>query len=95
MIKLVVYLALAAGFIYVGSTVPLGKRTFFGHIRAIWATEEVQDMKKGIEDKAGPTVDRIKHGVEVGYHAATSDSPATGSGGSGGSGAPLDAAPAP
>lgn len=88
MIKLVVYLALIAGFVYLGSTVPLGKRTFFGHVRAIWHTEEVQEMKKGIEEKAGPTVERIKRGVEVGLEAATSDGPGSaGSAGSAGSGA--------
>jgi hypothetical protein len=87
MIKLIVYLALAGAVVFFGSTVQLGKRTFFGHVRAIWHTEEVQDMKHGIEEKAGPAVDRIKHGVEVGYKAATSDDPK-------GSATPRDAAPA-
>jgi hypothetical protein len=62
-IKLVIYLAIIGAFIYVGATVKLGKRTFFGHVRAIWHTEEVQDLKDGIEDKAAPAVDRIKRGV--------------------------------
>lgn len=66
MIKLLIYLALAAGLAYCGATVKLGKRTFFGHVRAIWATEEVQDLKHGVEEKAGPAVERVKRGVEAG-----------------------------
>lgn len=66
MIKLLIYLALAAGLAYCGATVKLGKRTFFGHIRAIWATEEVQDLKHGVEEKAAPAVERVKRGVEAG-----------------------------
>lgn len=73
MIKWLIILALAAGLAFLGSTVPLGKRTFFGHIRAIWQTEEVQDMKQGIENKASPAVDRVKRGVEAGLNAARSD----------------------
>lgn len=60
-------LAIAAVLAFLGLTVPLGKRTFFEHVRAVWKTEEVQDMKKGIEEKAGPAVQRVKRGVEAGY----------------------------
>ena len=73
MIKWLIILVLAAGLAFLGSTVLLGKRTFFGHIRAIWQTEEVQDMKQGIEKKASPAVDRVKRGVEAGLNAARSD----------------------
>jgi len=85
-IKLLIYLALAAGLAYCGATVKLGKRTFFGHIRAIWATEEVQDLKNGVEDKAGPAVDRVKRGVKAGLSAAEGDD--KGSGSAAGSAAP-------
>ncbi len=37
--------------------------TFVGHVRAIWHTEEVQDLKNGIEDEAGPATRDIKHKV--------------------------------
>jgi hypothetical protein len=65
-IKLLIYLALAAGLAYCGATVKLGKRTFFGHVRAIWATSEVQDLKEGVQEKAGPAVERVKRGVQAG-----------------------------
>ena len=86
MIRLIIFLALAIGLAYVGATVKLGKRTFFGHIRAIWATEEVQDLKHGVEDKAGPAVDKVKRGVKAGLEAADSDDGSAGSGAGSGSG---------
>src|SRR5688500_1492495 len=85
MIRLLVFLALAAGFVWFGSSVHLGKRTLFGHVRAIWATEEVQDLKQGVEDKAAPAVDRVKRGVKAGIEAASEDEDA-GSAGSGSAG---------
>lgn len=83
MVRLLVFLVLAVGLAYAGATVKLGKRTFFGHIRAIWATEEVQDLKHGVEEKAGPAVDRVKRGVKAGIEAAENDDGSAGSSGSG------------
>jgi hypothetical protein len=80
MIRLLIFLALAIGLTVCGSTVKLGKRTFFGHVRAIWATEEVQDLKQGVQEKAGPTADRVKRGVEAGYKAMKDDEGSAGSG---------------
>ncbi len=74
MIKFILTLAILAGLAYCGATVPLGKRTFFGHVRAIWHTEEVQDLKDGVKEKAGPTMDKLERGVKAGYKAATDDS---------------------
>ena len=73
MIRLLVWIALIGGFIFVGSTVKLGRRTFFGHIRAIWHTEEVQELKDGVTEKAGPAAEKVKRGVEAGYKAMTDD----------------------
>ena len=84
MIRLLVFIVLAAGFVWFGSSVNIGKRTLFGHVRAIWATEQVQDLKHGVEEKAAPAVDRVKRGVKAGIEAATGDD--DGSAGSAGSG---------
>jgi hypothetical protein len=70
MLKLILTLAIIAGLAYCGATVKLGKKTFFGHVKAIWATEEVQDLKTGVEDKVGPTADKIKKGINAGVEAA-------------------------
>ena len=79
MIRLIVILALAVGLAYCGATVKLGKRTFFGHVRAIWHTDEVQELKEGVKDTAGPTVDKVKRGVKKGYEEATKDETGSGS----------------
>jgi hypothetical protein len=80
MIRLLVFLAIAAGLTYCGATVPLGKRTFFGHVQAIWATEEARELKRGVQEKAGPAADRVKRGIEKGYEAASEDETGSGSG---------------
>lgn len=81
MIKLLFYLALAVGLAYCGATVKLGKRTFFGHVKAIWATEEVQDLKTGVEETAGPAARGLKNKVhEITADDPTGSKPAAGSG---------------
>ena len=82
MIKLIILLLIAGALAYCGATVKLGKRTFFGHVQAIWKTDEVQDMKDGIKDKAGPTMNKVKRGVEKGIEEAKKDD-GSGSAGSG------------
>jgi hypothetical protein len=46
-----------------------GQLTLAGHIRAIWHTDEVQDLEHGIEDKARPALRDVKHEI----HEVTSD----------------------
>jgi hypothetical protein len=72
-IRLLIWLALAIGLVVCGSTVKLGSRTFFGHVRAIWATEEAKDMRDGIKGKAGPVVDKVKRGAKAGWDEATKE----------------------
>ena len=81
MIRFLLYLAIAAGLAYCGATVKLGKRTFFGHVRAIWHTEEVQELKDGVKETAGPAVNKVERGIKAGVKAASDD-------GSAGSAAP-------
>lgn len=93
MIRLFVTVVLLGMLTWCGATVKLGKRTFFGHISAIWNTEEAQDMKEGVEEKAGPVVkdlkegvkenagpaaEKLKRGVEAGYREATKSEPPPG-----------------
>lgn len=80
MIKLIIFLALALGLGYCGATVKLGKRTFFGHVRAIWHTEEVQDLEQGVKETAGPTVHRVERGIEAGYNEIKNGGSGSGSG---------------
>jgi hypothetical protein len=71
MLRFLVYLAIAIGLVYFATTVQLGKHTLVGHVRAIWHTEEVKDLKDGVKEKAGPAVDRLERGVKAGVHAAS------------------------
>ncbi|HMG53515.1 MAG TPA: hypothetical protein VK601_08530 [Kofleriaceae bacterium] len=71
MIRFLVYLVIVIGVVYFATTVPVGKRTLVGHVRAIWHTGEVQDLKEGVKEKTGPAVDRLERGVKAGYKAAT------------------------
>jgi hypothetical protein len=73
MIRFILFLACAILLVYCGTTVRLGDKTAFGHIRAIWKTDEAQDMKRGVEESAKPMVEKVKRGVEAGYREATRD----------------------
>jgi hypothetical protein len=83
-IRLLVWLAIIAVLVYVAVTVPLGKKTFVQHVRSIWHTEQVQDLKEGVKETAGPAVHRVERGVKAGYEAMTGSQ--VGSGSAAGSG---------
>jgi hypothetical protein len=70
LLKLLVWIGVIAGFIWFGATVPLGKHTLFGHVQRIWKSDETQDLVEGTKEKAGPTIDRVKRGVEAGVSEA-------------------------
>jgi hypothetical protein len=67
MIRFLVYLAIVIAVAWFALTVQLGKHTLVGHIRAIWHTEEVRDLKDGVKEKTRPAVERLERGI----HAAT------------------------
>jgi hypothetical protein len=67
MIRRLVMLAMLGAFIYLGATVKLGKRTFFGHIANIWRADETQEMVEGVRQKGGPALDKVKRGVKAGW----------------------------
>jgi phage gp45-like len=68
-IRLIIWLAIIIGIVWFSVTVKLGQKTLVEHVRAIWHTNEVQDLKHGVEDKAGPTVDKLERGAKAGYKA--------------------------
>ena len=82
MLRFLAYVAIALGLAYCGATVKLGERTFFQHVRRIWATDEAQDLKKGVRDTAAPTVERMKQRVKEGLETEGSGSGSAGSAGS-------------
>ena len=77
MFRFLFYLAVAIGIVWFSTQVQLGKHTLVGHVRAIWHTEQVQDLKEGVKEKAGPAVDKLGRGMKAGYHAATDEGSAS------------------
>jgi len=69
MIRWLFILAICAVLAFCGSTVPLGKKTFFGHVKAIWASEPMNDLKDGVKESAGPASDKAKEFVKGGIEA--------------------------
>ena len=69
--RFLVYLVIAIALAWFATTVQLGKHTLVGHVRAIWHTEEVRDLKDGVKEKARPAVDRLERGINAGYRAAS------------------------
>jgi hypothetical protein len=67
MVRFLFYLVIAIVLVWFATTVQLGKHTLVGHIRAIWHTEEVRDLKDGVKERAKPAVERLERGL----HAAT------------------------
>lgn len=71
MLSLVVLAALA----WAVTSVPLGKRTLWGHLSAIWSTPEAKDMQAGIKEAATPALEKMRRGAEAGLKAAGEPAP--------------------
>ena len=56
-----------------GATIPLGKRTFFGHVRAIWSTDEAREAREGIQETAEPALERIERAGKKAYEELRRD----------------------
>jgi hypothetical protein len=52
LVRFVVSLAMLAAFVWFAVTVPLGKRTLWGHLHAIFATQEAKDLAEGTKEEA-------------------------------------------
>jgi hypothetical protein len=63
-IKAFLYFVVAVVFVIIATTVKFGKRTLWGHAKAIWSTEEAKDARDGIEEKAGPAAKEVKERVD-------------------------------
>jgi hypothetical protein len=67
LLKLVLFLGLIAAGVYYGTTVKLGDRTFFQHVKAIWETKETKDLRRGTKERVGGFVneatDKVVKGV--------------------------------
>ncbi len=69
MIRWLIILVFGGALAYCGATVNLGSDTFFGHIRSIWKSKEMDSLKKDVKEGTGPAARRVEHGVEEGIKA--------------------------
>lgn len=73
MIRFFVSAVVLAALVWFATSVPLGSRTLWGHLSAIWATPEAKGMREGIKEATGPAVEKVKRGTEAGIKAAVDD----------------------
>ena len=73
MIRFLVTLAIVGALIWAAVTIPIGRRTLYGHIRNIWHSEQAEEMKQDVKQTAGPAVHRVERGIEAGYKAMKND----------------------
>jgi hypothetical protein len=66
LIRSLITLALLAGIVVCSTTVKVGKRTTWGHLKNIWAADETQELVEGVKEKSEPVVDRVKREVKEG-----------------------------
>lgn len=77
MIRFVLSMVLLLALWWAATSIPLGSRTLWGHLSAIWSTPEAEDMRKGIGEAAGPAVEKVKRGAQAGIEAAKEPPPDT------------------
>jgi hypothetical protein len=46
--------------VWFATSVPLGKRPLFGHLKAIFATQEARDLADGTKEEAAKMADRMR-----------------------------------
>jgi hypothetical protein len=69
LIRFLISLAMLAVFVWFAVTVPIGKRTLWGHARAIWGTQEAKDLADGTKEEAEKVAERVRqelHSVDMG-----------------------------
>jgi hypothetical protein len=66
LLKFALVMGLLGAGVYYGTTVKLGERTLYQHIRAIWETKESQELRRGTKEKVGGLVDNATDRVVKG-----------------------------
>jgi hypothetical protein len=80
MFRWLIILGICCVLAFCGATVPLGKKTFFGHVKAIWSSEPMNELKDGVKETAGPATDKAKDFVKGGVDAMKKSGSGSGSG---------------
>jgi hypothetical protein len=60
LVRFLFSLAVFAVMLWFATTIPLGKRTLWGHLHAIFATQEAKDLAEGTKEEARKMADRVR-----------------------------------
>jgi hypothetical protein len=60
LIRFLVSLAMFVGLLWFAINVPLGKHTLWGHLRAIFGTQEAKDLAEGTKTEAHKVAERVR-----------------------------------
>ena len=60
LVRFVFSLLTLLAFIWFAVTVPLGKRTLWGHVHAIFGTQEAKDLAEGTKEEAEKVARKVK-----------------------------------
>src|SRR5262249_11493067 len=63
LVRFLFSLAMTAALIWFAVSVPLGKRTLWGHLRAIFSTPEAKDLADGTKEEAEKVARRVQQGL--------------------------------
>ena len=60
LVRFLFSLVVLAAFIWFAVTVPIGKRTLWGHVHAIFGTQEAKDLADGTKEEAEKVAQKVK-----------------------------------
>jgi len=60
LVRFVISVVMLFAFVWFAVTVPLGKRTLWGHVSAIFATQEARDLADGTKEEAEKVAQKVK-----------------------------------
>ena len=63
LIRFLLSLAMLAAFVWFAVSVPLGKHTLWGHLKAIFSTREAKDLADGTKEEAQKVADKVRLGL--------------------------------
>lgn len=63
LIRFLLSLLMLAAIVWFAINVPLGKRTLWGHLRAIFSTPEAKDLAEGTREEAQKVADKVRQGL--------------------------------
>ena len=60
LVRLLFSIVMLVAFVWFAVTVPIGKRTLWGHVHAIFATQEAKDLADGTKEEAEKVARKVK-----------------------------------